>query len=51
MLTSRFIPDRTHMDLYKVGDDRYGLFDEIGAEMRAVARDSPSGRTRLRRHP
>jgi Putative esterase len=33
-----FIPDRTHMDLYKVGDDRAGLFDEIGAEMWAVAR-------------
>ncbi len=33
-----FIPDRTHMDLYKVGDDRYGLFDEIGAEMFATAR-------------
>jgi hypothetical protein len=33
-----FIPDRTHMDLYKVGDDRSGLFDQIGAEMWAVAR-------------
>ncbi len=32
-----FIPDRTHMDLYKVGDDRAGLYDEIGAEMWAVA--------------
>ncbi|MGC2162119.1 MAG: alpha/beta hydrolase-fold protein [Silvibacterium sp.] len=32
-----FIPDRTHMDLYKVGDDRYGLFDEIAAQMWAVA--------------
>ena len=26
-----FIPDRTHMDLYTVGDDRAGLFDVIGA--------------------
>jgi hypothetical protein len=33
-----FIPDRTHMDLYKVGDDRTGLFDQISAEMWAVAR-------------
>ncbi|HEX5236044.1 MAG TPA: alpha/beta hydrolase-fold protein [Silvibacterium sp.] len=32
------IPDRTHRDLYRVGDDRAGLFDEIGAEMWAVAR-------------
>jgi hypothetical protein len=33
-----FLPDRTHMDLYKVGDDRMGLFDQIAAEMWAVAR-------------
>lgn len=33
-----FIPDRTHFDLYKVGDDRMGLFDQIGAEMWTVAR-------------
>ncbi len=33
-----FIPDRTHMDLYTVGDDRAGLFDVIGAQMWAVAR-------------
>jgi len=33
-----FLPGRTHMDLYKVGDDRYGLFDEIAAQMWAVAR-------------
>jgi hypothetical protein len=37
-----FIHDRTHMDLYKVGDDRAGLFDEIGAEMWAVARGGKS---------
>ena len=29
---------RTHFDLYAVGDDPTGLFDEIGAEMYAVAR-------------
>jgi hypothetical protein len=40
-----FIPDRTHMDLYKVGDDRAGLFDEIGAEMWAVARPGKSWKT------
>ena len=33
-----YIPDRTHFDLYKVGDDRAGLFDQIAAEMWAVAR-------------
>jgi hypothetical protein len=31
-----YIPDRTHFDLYKVGDDRQGLFDQIGAEMWAA---------------
>jgi hypothetical protein len=38
--------------LYKVGDDRAGLFDEIGAEMWAVARPG-TGRpgTRASRHP
>ena len=33
-----YIPDRTHMDLYLVGKDRYGLFDQIATEMYAVAR-------------
>ncbi len=33
-----FIPDRTHMDLYKVGEDRNGLFNQIAAEMYAIAR-------------
>jgi hypothetical protein len=33
-----FLPDRTHMDLYKIGDDRYGLFDEIAMQMWEVAR-------------
>jgi len=33
-----YIPDRTHFDLYMVGKDRMGLFDEIGAQMWAVAR-------------
>jgi S-formylglutathione hydrolase FrmB len=37
-----FIPGRTHFDLYQDGDDRYALFDRIGAEMYAVAR--PSGK-------
>jgi pimeloyl-ACP methyl ester carboxylesterase len=34
----RFIPDRTHFDLYKVGDDRFGLFKDISWAMYAVAR-------------
>ncbi len=33
-----YLPGRTHFDLYKVGEDRNGLFDQIGAEMWAVAR-------------
>jgi S-formylglutathione hydrolase FrmB len=33
-----YIPGRTHFDLYSVGDDRRGLFDEISAQMYAVAR-------------
>jgi len=33
-----FLPDRTHFDLYKVGDDRSGLLNEIAKEMYAVAR-------------
>jgi len=33
-----FIPERTHMDLYKVGEDRNGLYNQIAAEMYAVAR-------------
>jgi S-formylglutathione hydrolase FrmB len=45
-----FLPDRTHMDLYRVGRDREGLLDVIAAQMWAVARpgDSPSRHTRLR---
>jgi S-formylglutathione hydrolase FrmB len=33
-----YLPGKTHMDLYGVGDDRMGLFDQIGAEMYAAAR-------------
>jgi S-formylglutathione hydrolase FrmB len=33
-----YIPDRTHFDLYKVGADRDGLFNQIAAEMYKVAR-------------
>jgi hypothetical protein len=32
------IPDRTHLDLYKVGDDRMGLMWQLLSEMYAVAR-------------
>jgi enterochelin esterase-like enzyme len=37
-----YIPDRTHFDLYKVGDDPLALFDQIGAEMWATARPGES---------
>lgn len=33
-----FIPDRTHFDLYRIGDDRQGLMKQITWEMYAVAR-------------
>jgi len=33
-----YIDGRTHFDLYKVGNDRMGLLDEIAAQMWAVAR-------------
>jgi hypothetical protein len=33
-----YIPDRTHFDLYLVDKDPRALFDQIGAEMYAVAR-------------
>jgi hypothetical protein len=33
-----YLPDRTHFDLYAVGKDNGALFDQIGAEMYAVAR-------------
>ncbi len=34
----RFLPDRTHFDLYKIGEDRNGLLKEISWEMYAQAR-------------
>ncbi len=34
----RFLPDRTHFDLYKVGKDRHGLLKQISWAMYAVAR-------------
>ena len=34
----RFLPDRTHFDLYTKGDDRYGLMKQISWDMYAVAR-------------
>ena len=37
-----YIPGRTHMDLYLVDKDRHGLFDQIAAEMYAVARPGVS---------
>ena len=37
-----YIPGRTHFDLFTVGSDELGLFDEIAKEMYAVARSSGS---------
>jgi pimeloyl-ACP methyl ester carboxylesterase len=34
----RFLPDRTHFDLYKIGEDRNGLLKAISWEMYALAR-------------
>ena len=33
-----FVPDRTHMDLYRIGDNPQGLMEQIAAEMYSVAR-------------
>jgi len=33
-----YLPDRTHFNLYEVGDDRQGLFDRIASEMYPIAR-------------
>lgn len=34
----RFVPDRTHFDLYKLGEDQHGLLKQISWEMYAQAR-------------
>jgi hypothetical protein len=41
-----YIPDRTHFDLYVVDKDRMGLFDQISAEMYAVARPGANWKTK-----
>ena len=33
-----YLPDRSHFDLYVVGKDRSGLYDQIGTEMYTIAR-------------
>ena len=38
----RFLPDRTHFDLYKIGEDRSGLMKKISWEMYAQARPKSS---------
>jgi hypothetical protein len=40
-----YIPDRTHFDLYKIGDDRMGLMWQIMSEMYAVARPGVDWKT------
>ena len=40
----RFLPDRTHFDLYKVGKDRHGLLKQISWQMYAVARPGSTWR-------
>lgn len=41
-----YLEGRTHFNLYEVGKDRMGMFDQIGAEMYAVAR--PRGKWKAR---
>ena len=36
-----FVPGRSHFNLYRQGDDPYGLFDQIAAQMYAIARPTP----------
>ena len=48
-------PNRTHFDLYEENGDRYALFDEIAAQMYAVARPSahwslPAGESPILQH-
>ncbi|RUL78357.1 alpha/beta hydrolase [Dyella choica] len=43
----RFIPDRTHFDLYRVGDDRFGLYKDISWAMYAVARPQAVAKPKL----
>jgi enterochelin esterase-like enzyme len=43
-----YIPDRTHFDLYAVGADHNGLFDQIAKEMYAIARPVRSASPRPR---
>ena len=38
-----YLPGRSHFDLYAVGKDQEGLFDQIGREMYAVARPGMNG--------
>ena len=33
-----YVPDRTHFDLYKMGDDRFGLLQQFAWEMYVIAR-------------
>jgi hypothetical protein len=33
-----YLPDKTHFDLYAIGEDKLGLFDRIAAEMYRIAR-------------
>jgi len=33
-----YVPDRTHFDLYKIGDDRRGLLQQFAWEMYGLAR-------------
>jgi enterochelin esterase-like enzyme len=43
-----YIPDRTHFDLYSVGADHNGLFNQIAKEMYAVARPPVSSALQAR---
>lgn len=47
----RFIPNRTHFDLYQVGDDRFALFKDISWAMYAVARPNAKPKPNVNRAP
>lgn len=47
----RFIPGRTHFDLYKVGDDRMALLKQISWDMYAVARPDSKLKPTLNHSP
>ena len=41
-----YLPDKTHFDVYAIGQDQEALFHRIGTEMYAVARPKSNWNTK-----